>query len=281
MKEKFKAYLEEQFKKIRPTLNAMKYREETLTILLDRAQELKIKGIEDEELIYLTCIDELGDFERVLQDFDAKEIATKSTKRKIGVGAVISLVLIVMLTFTYLIVGFVSGVWHPTWLIMVGGIFAGIAVGLSIASIKLVREKKYLLIRFFAVIIEVMLAVFVFLVMQVGFFINGSWMAFIAMVALIFGIDTILAFLTNSKLKWIELPIFVEIFSVMLFVILGIATTVWHPMWLICLGGVAFVLVQLSVYLAKRARRKNAEEGRRVHKFNKEEREEYWTSWND
>ena len=45
MKERFKAYLEEQFRTIRPTAAAMKYREQTLVELLERAQDLKIKGI--------------------------------------------------------------------------------------------------------------------------------------------------------------------------------------------------------------------------------------------
>ncbi|MBR2486056.1 MAG: hypothetical protein IKB54_06950, partial [Clostridia bacterium] len=125
MKERFKAYLEEQFRTIRPTAAAMKYREQTLVELLERAQELKIKGIDDEELVYLTCIDELGDFKATLKEFDEKEVEVKATKRKIGVGAVLSLALILILTVTYLVVGFVTHLWHPTWLIMVGGLFAG------------------------------------------------------------------------------------------------------------------------------------------------------------
>ena len=108
MKEKFKAYLEEKFRGIRPTEAAMKFRAQTLVELLERAQELKIKGIEDEELVYLTCIDELGDFDTVLKDFESKSVETKATKRKIGVGAAIGIALVAMLTVTYLVVGFVK-----------------------------------------------------------------------------------------------------------------------------------------------------------------------------
>ena len=45
MKERFKTYLEEQFRQIAPTKAAMEYRISMLTKMTDRAQELKIKGI--------------------------------------------------------------------------------------------------------------------------------------------------------------------------------------------------------------------------------------------
>lgn len=281
MKEKFKKYLEEKFREIRPTLAAMKFREETLTALLERAQELKIKGIDDEELVYLTCIDELGDFSAVLKDFDAKDIETKSTKRKIGVGAVLAMALVALLTVTYLVVGFVTSVWHPTWLIMVGGVFAGVVASLAVGSVKLIKNKKFLPVRAMLALSEILLSVFVFLVLQLVLQVSGAWMTFLAMVVLILGADTVVAFFTNCKIKWFELPVFVEIFGVMLFVILGIATGVWHPMWLLCLLGVVFAVVELVVFVVKRHGKKSKIEKEKNRKLNKEVDEEYWTKWSE
>ena len=281
MKERFKAYLEEQFRTIRPTAAAMKFREQTLVELLERAQDLKIKGIDDEELVYLTCIDELGDFKATLKEFDEKEVEVKATKRKIGVGAVFSLALVLILTITYLVVGVVTHLWHPTWLIMVGGLFAGAGVGIIACAIKLIKKKKFIPVRFMAMLVEIMASVFVFLVLQLVFHLNGSWMTFLAMVALIMGVDTAIAFLTSSKVKWFELPLFVEIFAVMLFVILGIVTRVWHPMWLLCLVGVLFAVIELVVFVEIRHNRKSREEGKKIKKNHKEVDEEYWTKWND
>ena len=51
MKERFKAYLEEQFRQIAPTKAAMEYRKSMLVKMMDRAQELRIKGMQDDELI--------------------------------------------------------------------------------------------------------------------------------------------------------------------------------------------------------------------------------------
>lgn len=281
MKEKFKAYLEEKFRGIRPTEAAMKFREQTLVELLERAQELKIKGIEDEELVYLTCIDELGDFDTVLKDFESKRVETKATKRKIGVGAAIGIALVAMLTVTYLVVGFVTHVWHPTWLIMVGGLFAGAGIGMLVGSVKLIRAKKFLPVRAMVALVEVMISVFAFLVLQLVFNLSGSWMTFLAMIVLILGTDTAIAFLTGSKAKWFELPVFVEVFAVMLYVILGIVTSLWHPTWLLCLAGVVFVVIEISVALTVRHNRKTKEEDKKQRRSHKEEDEEYWTKWND
>ena len=66
MKERFKTYLEEQFRQIAPTKAAMEYRISMLTKMTDRAQELKIKGMTDDELIYNTVVGELGDFASTL-----------------------------------------------------------------------------------------------------------------------------------------------------------------------------------------------------------------------
>ncbi len=281
MKEKFKKYLEEQFRNIRPTYAAMQFREETLANLMDRAQELKIKGIDDEELIYLTCIDELGDFQETLKEFDEKEVKTDAVKRKVSLGAVIAVAVAAVLTLTYLIVGFVAHVWHPTWLIMVGGVFAGAITAMGFVVPKLVKNKKYIVLRAMAAVTEVLVSVFVFLILQLVVNLSGAWMTFLAMVALILGVDTAIAFVTANKFKFVELPIFVEVFFVMLFVILGIVTKVWHPLWLLCLVGVLFALGEIIAFVAIRNKEKEAKETEKINKKHVKEDESYYTTWKD
>ncbi len=281
MKEKFKKYLEEQFRSIRPTYAAMQFREETLQNLMDRAQELKIKGIDDEELVYLTCIDELGDFQATLKEFDEREVKTDSVKRKVSLGAVIAVAVAAVLTLTYLIVGFAANVWHPTWLIMVGGVFAGIITAMGFVVPKLVKNKKYIILRAMAAVTEVLVAVFVYLVLQLVVGLAGSWMTFLAMVALLFGVDTAIAFVTMNKFKFIELPIFVEIFFVMLYVILGIVTHAWHPTWLLCLVGVLFAIGELIAFVAIRNKKNEEKENEKINKKHVKEDESYYTTWKD
>ena len=125
MKERFKRYLEQQFRAIRPTLAAAEYREKMLKQLMDRAQELRIKGMDDEDLIYDMCIDELGDFGATLAAFDEQEHKVANAKRNALLGAVCGVGAVLALVVIYLIVSFlVPNSWGLTWLILEGGAFA-------------------------------------------------------------------------------------------------------------------------------------------------------------
>lgn len=283
MKEKFKAYLEQHFKRIAPTQAAMEFRKDTLRRLLDREQELRIKGIDDDDLIYKMAIDELGDFDKTLDEFQHQQIKSGALKRRVSAISVISVCSMVILALVYLLVGLFAHVWHPTWLIMVGGVFVGVSIMLAYVGIaKCVKNKKFIIVRISVAIIEVLFSVFLFLVLQLVANINGAWLTFLAMIILIFGVDTALSFLTNSKEKWIELPIFVEIFCVMLYVILGIAIgTIWHPGWILCLGGVAFAMVEAIYAIAKRTHKKDSEEKEKIRKKHVKVDESYWTEWDD
>lgn len=140
---------------------------------------------------------------------------------------------------------------------MVGGVFAGVSVLLAYGAYRFAKKKKFVPVRIFVAICEVLFTVFVFLLLQLVFKISGAWMSFLAMVAVIFGVDTSIAFATNSKIKWFELPVFVEIFGVMLYVILGITVpNVWHPGWLLCLAGVVCALIELIVFVVKKQKTK-------------------------
>ena len=151
------------------------------------------------------------------------------------------------------------------------------------------QQKKLIPIRIMLVAIEVMLSVFVFLVLQILFHIRGSWLVFLAMVGLIFGVDTAIAFLLGDKTKWIEFPIFIEVFCVMLYVILGIALDplssdphpIWHPGWILCLAGVIVAIVELIAFLVNRARLKAKMEEEREEDLNERTDESYWTEWDD
>lgn len=284
MKERFKAYLEQHFRRIAPTQSAMEFRKDTLRQLLDREQELRIKGIDDDELIYKMAIDELGDFDKTLDEFQHQQVKSGALKRKVSAISIISVCSMVILALVYVLVGLFAHVWHPTWLIMVGGVFVGISIMLVyVGIIKCVKKKKFLLVRLSSAIIEVLFSVFLFLVLQlvVGYGYQW-WLTFLAMVILIVGVDTALAFLTNSKAKWFELPIFVEILCVMLYVILGIAIkTIWHPGWILCLGGVAFALVEVIAFVVIKTRKKNSEEKEKINKKHVKVDEAYWTEWDD
>ena len=80
LKDRFKKYLEEQFRSIKPTEAAKDFRIRTLKELMDKVQDLRIKGIEDEELVYNMCIESLGNFPARLKDFEEEEHKVENAK---------------------------------------------------------------------------------------------------------------------------------------------------------------------------------------------------------
>lgn len=286
MKERFKKFLEEHFRKIAPTKAAMEYRKTLLTELLDREQELRIKGVSDDELIYNMAVSELGDIDQTLAEFENRQIKSGVVKRKASAVSISAVAIVALLTVVYLIVGGVAKIWHPTWLIVVGGAFAGVGVLLGYIAVKFAQKRKYVVTRVCVAVCEVLLSVFVFLLLELVLepvlHFEGSWMTFLAMVALLFGVDTSVAFATKSKIRWFELPVFIEIFGVMLYVMLGILVPgFWHPGWLLCLAGVCCALVQVIVAVIKKAKKNDAEEKAKIADKNEKQNEAYWTEWDD
>ena len=102
------------------------------------------------------------------------------------------------------------------------------------------------------------------------------------MVALILAVDTTIAFLTDSKVRWIELPIFTEVFVVMLYIIIGITIDdFWHPGWVLCLFGVVFALTEIGVFVGVHNRKKtHSEKNKNYEKYIKTD-EKYWTDWEE
>ena len=284
MKERFKRYLEQQFRAIRPTMAAMEYREKMLRKLMDRAQELRIKGMDDEDLIYDMCIDELGDFGATLAAFDEEEHKVANAKRNAVLGAVCGVGAALALVVVYLIVSFlVPGSWGLTWLILVGGVFAAVIAVAVVLLVKFGKNKKYIPMRLMPVVVIVLLCVYLFLLLQLVAKVDMAWLVFLAMVIMIAAFDAVLAFITEFKFRWVELPVAIEIVCVMLYVILGIVlgSVFWHPGWLLCLGGVVAAIAEAIAIIATRNSKKDKKEKSRLtDKYNKED-ESYYTMWKD
>lgn len=280
MEKQFKAFLESAFRTIAPTKAAMEYRLSIYKDMVARAQELRIKGMTDEDLIVETVLEDYDEIAEKLAAFEDREIKVHSFRRNVLFGAITSVVAMLLLTVTYVLVGALARLWHPTWLIMVGGVFLGLGVLLALLGIKAVEKKRFLILRFLVIVAEILFSVFLFLLLQLVFSLQGSWMTFLAMVVLLFGADTALAFLTGSRGKWIELPLFIEVFSVMLYVMLGLtAPSFWHPGWVLCLLGVIAGLVESVVFVALHNQKKNrAERNKNYEQFVKRD-EKYWTDW--
>lgn len=282
MIDRFKRFLEREFKAIRPTQAAMEYREDLLTQLLEKEQDLRIKGMTDDELIYEMCIDSLGDVRKNLEEFENRNVKVKNAKRTALIATVITIFSVLLVISSYLVVSFaVPHAWAKSWLIIVGGLFAGVGGVAIYLSVVFAKKKKYLPIRALVALCIVLLSVFVFLVLQILFGFNKSWLTFLVMVVLILGVDAVISDITGSKLRYISYAIFIEVFAIMLYIILGITMGLWHPEWIIIIAGLVADALFISIVLVVKSKKKKALEQKESDEYNVEENEEYYTQWKD
>ncbi|MFA6865973.1 MAG: hypothetical protein WCR54_00480 [Clostridia bacterium] len=250
MKERFKRYLEREFKRIAPTKEAMEYREEVFRNLLDKSQELKIKGIENEEMIYEMCIDDLGDFHITLQDFENKRIEIKETARKAGITIIFAITAILFISIGYLIISFLTSAWSQTWLIFVLAILAFIVVLSSIRIPKLLKENKFIIIKLYVLASIAMVTVSIYLCMLMLFTVPLVWLAFLVMPMIMTLALTVISLIGDSKMKYIDLAAFIMTTTSLLYVILGILDVIeWSWGWLLPVFGVFLVLLVFAIQI--------------------------------
>lgn len=281
MKERFKRYLEQAFRKIRPTKAAMEYRLETLTKLEEAAQDYRIKGMTDDEAIYQLCIDSLGDFDAKLQEFDRNltEVPKKNNlKRNIAVGAIGSVAAIIAL---YLILSLTGAVgWGMSWLILLGAVVAAVVAVDVVLMLKAFKNDKFLVARLFNVGTVILVFVFMYLCIHLSVHPGYDWYIFLCMVPAAGIMDIAIGFVTKSKLTIPEIFVWAMLTSVMLYVMLGVAGVMaWHPGWLLpALTAIAIVAIVASLLIS---RSKKAKKDRQIFLDSTQNQvdEEYYTKW--
>lgn len=279
LNERFKRYLEKEFRYIAPSKEAMDYRLEVFANLTDRAHELKIKGMTDENAIYNICIECLGDFKSTLKDFESRISSLKKAAPKIGATMSLTICFLLFMTILYLVVSFATRSWNKTWLIFVGGVFIGLSTILAAQIIKGVKNRKAYKIRLSSVAIIIMMFVFTYLFALVFFDIKYDWMLFLLMVIAALIVDTGIAFLFNCKGRVVMLMLTIIVSASLIYVMLGIYGAIeWNPNWLIpvtaALVDAGILTFTLNRYAKKNQISPSAEE---LSKIN----EEYYTKWND
>lgn len=281
MKERFKSYLEQAFRKIRPTKAAMELRLETLTKLEEAAQDYRIKGMTDDEAIYRLCIDSLGDFDAKLQEFDRNltEVPKKNNlKRNIAVGAIGSVAAIIAL---YLILSLTGAVgWGMSWLILLGAVVAAVVAVDVVLMLKAFKDDKFLVARLFNFGTVILVFIFMYLCIHLSVHPKYDWYIFLCMVPAAGIMDIAIGFVTKSKLTIPEIFVWAMLTSVMLYVMLGVAGVMaWHPGWLLpALTAIAIVAIVASLLIS---RSKKAKKDRQIFLDSTQNQvdEEYYTKW--
>lgn len=235
MTNKFKAYLENEFRAIPPTKAAMEFRKETLVQLEEFAQDAKIKGMSDEDAIYHLAIDSLGDFQETLRTFN-EELHTRSKRNavKLTSTALVSLTVVIVLGL-YLTLSLLHVVpWSTSWLIPVGALITAIIGALVTVGLKVASRRAFVIPRINLAISIILASTFVFLVLLMLTKAPYHYFTFLVMVMVILLADTSIAFLTKSKLAFVESLFTLLVCASLLYVMLGITKVMpWHPGWLL------------------------------------------------
>ena len=258
MTERFKKYLEQEFRTIPPTKAAMDFRKATLVRLEECVQDARIKGMTDEDALYQLAIDSLGDFQATLQKFNDEltERPKRNIRRLAVTGA--SLATILIIVALYLVTSLLHLIpWATSWLILVGPLFTAIIGVLTINGINIASRKSYVVPRVFLAISIVLASTFIFLVLLMITELPYVWFTFLVMAMLLFIVDNVVAFLVKSKLAIVEAQASLVVSASLIYVMLGVAKVMpWHPGWLLPALSVVVAIASIVTLIVHYANKK-------------------------
>jgi len=208
-----------------------------------RAEELKSRGLYDENVIYDLVTSENPDLPEGYKKYHARIKEIKKRKQL----PYISLIVILASVVTFLFVGFVFNFWHPGWLIIEGAV-TFLIIGLLIFTVtRLNQNKWYPVSRILIGFCVMLFTQFMFLLLRIPFKYEKSYLVFIAAPALLLICDAILGTVTHQKLIVINYLLYVPGVFALIYAILGILGIIpWHPGWLIM---IAAVLIDFAILL--------------------------------
>lgn len=283
MENKFKQFLQIEFQKIPPTKASADYRKELLLDLLDYSQELKLKGITNDDIVFGLAIKSLGDIDTLLQNFENKRLNKNKLKKK-GLASVIAVLSIMVPTILiYLVTSLVikPSIWNWSWIIIVGGSFATVTTLLMLYMVNNKARFGTLFVRLGVLTIVAIWSVFislVLLIVNLNFVdakIEKWYVAFIAIPAMLALADLVLSLATNSRGKWLNFAFDIVCFFTILYVVLGLfIDNFWHPGWLLIILGVVIAGAELGIVYGIKTKKVKKEKGN-----DNEINEKYYTEW--
>lgn len=274
IEKRFKKYLEDKFHTIKPTKEAMEYREEVYSTLLDHARNFRNNGENDENVIYDKCIDTLGDFDATLKMFEQDRLNLKKAALKTAQVLLIALSTFFIITVAYLAISFVTKEWGKTWLIEVCGAFL-VTIGIICANIPvMVKKKRYFVLRFESSIIITLLFVALYLafVVLIPQYNNRSWMIFLAMVLILLFGDCALAYsFGQRKSAFVDLLFLIMALTTFLYICLALLGFItWSIFWILPVAGAAIDVLLVVIVFCLWSKKKKEELD-----------EKYYTTWKE
>lgn len=258
MIDRFRTYLDKTFRYLPYTVEADDLREEMLSGLMERAEDLKAEGLGEDE-IYTRCIESLGDYTEAIKALKRKPLAVfKDTKFHKAMLATLCFVLTSVVL--YLVLGVTMSLWGKGALI----IFPTMAVVIYFALMASLLFRNIKFHRHFTsgVIISSIFVIFItalfFILWECGVAPKYAWVVF-TYIPLFIVIAHFIArgYLRKKKMLFISyIPL---IFSLVTAVYLtaSMLTGLWHPLWILFVVAILFTLIGGLSLLFKKVEEKN------------------------
>lgn len=229
------------------------YKRRVLQDMTQRTKEVYNRGLKDEKVCHDLMLSEFSEkkildgYHQYLEDLKEKKLIKYSPMAAAGI--------IILSILIFVVIGLLTDIWHPTWLIVEGTASCAVVSLMWIAVYILHRHRiLYALSRALVAGSTMVLTQFAFLVLRIPFGIEKSYLIFLASLACMFIGDLILATLTKQRLVFINYLITIPIVFIFIYVIFGLLRFyTWEQGEIII--GIAFIidiLVALGMYLNNR-----------------------------
>ena len=225
------------------------YKRSVLDAMEKRSRQLRKRGLTDEKVIReLVCSEneaiEAGYFAYLKKEKKKKQI--RALPRNIPIY-------MIALVLAYLITGFASGIWHPTWLIIEVGVSVMVVYLLLFAADLIAKTPLYPLARLCTAGSVMVTAQFLFLLLRIPLGLEKSYLLFLAAVGFMLISDGILASATKQKFAFLSWLVYIPASMGVFYPLLALTGVIpWNPGWMLMVAAAALdLLLVLGTVLYK------------------------------
>lgn len=231
-----------------------KFKRKKLDEMNEQYNTVMQRGISNAQVLSDLVISENADLPGEYEKYKAKETKKRKDKRNTLLNIVGSITYILVIIVAFLGIGFGTGIWSPTWLIVADGILLWVAYLLSLGVRRITKLKRifHIFARILMAMDVMVISVAVFLFCLSYLRLDKSWLVIILGVAAMFVADAVYAFATKQKLAIINVLIYVPVVSTMLYIILSaFGILAWRTGWLLIIIGLILNFVIIAISLTK------------------------------
>ncbi len=260
----FTQFANETLKNLPNTKTAYEYKQHVIAEMTKRANELISSGLKDNKVINEMIIEEFSDIENGFYKMQEQKKSKIERNKKGKLSVLGSICYVLVLVVAFLASSFITHAWKYTWLFLVAGLLVPLAVGMIYSTVKLAGKKTaYTIlsrITLFGAIFILATVLFLFAIMLTD--IKNTWLIFLFAVAGSLLSDGILASKAKQKTAILSWLLYIPAIASMLYVIVGITMSLWHPTWLIIIAGVVLDIVILMAKVVGKAEKAEQEMGK-------------------